>query len=296
MLNNRFARDTFLIAMLAVMPILLFPHISRAESVAKFTFVRGRVDVLRVGEKRAKLVRLGEVVNAGDIVRTKSKSRAQLLFVDGTKINISQKSRIQIKEYMFNPDKTSRSVIKSFRGTIRAIVSKFFAKKNSLFNVETPTAIVGVKGTDFITSVLSPFKTDVMVLKGRVSVRNIDPAIVNVVIVGPNQVINVLRNKPPSAPRNVTREDMAPAIRGTDPEGGDEGDDDGPLPGEGGSLGGLGGLPTDMGGDPGTTFDPATIDVLGPIEPETPPITETLPETLTTPVQIQIEFPDGSAR
>ena len=192
------------IAVLASLSVIILPRHSLAASVGKFTFVTGRVDVLKPGAKRAVPVKLGDRVFVGDIVRTKSRSRAQVTFIDDSVINIAAKSRIGVKKFFFEPEKKRRSsLLRSFRGMIRAVIPKMFIKDDSRFEIETPTAVAAVRGTDWIMTTKIK-TTDVVVLDGLVAVKNILPEIVGEVLVGVNHVTTVAMNRPPSPPRPVT--------------------------------------------------------------------------------------------
>lgn len=205
--------------MIAAFIIAVLPEFSMAEVVAELTFIRGNVDVLKLGDERAVLLSLGGLLNTGDIVRTKSKSRAQVTFTDGTKLNIAQKSRIEIKEFDLDTDQNKRTVLlRSFRGKVRAIVPDEFAGEGSRFEVETPTAVAIVRGTDWLNIINPlPLSTEEMVLKGRVAVRNVKPSIAGEVIVGPMMGTSVHVNRPPTAPRRVTLKELILHLRDTAP-------------------------------------------------------------------------------
>jgi hypothetical protein len=85
-------RIVFWFAMLTVP--FVFPCISQADSVGTFTYLKGRVDVTRPGQTARPAI-LGHRVNVGDIVRAKSRSKAEITFVDGNMLRLSQNTRIQ---------------------------------------------------------------------------------------------------------------------------------------------------------------------------------------------------------
>ena len=70
-----------------------------AEAVGKFTHVEGKVDILREGAFPAITVKAQDQVYPRDIVRTKSASKAEIIFKDNTVLQIAQRSRIDISEY-----------------------------------------------------------------------------------------------------------------------------------------------------------------------------------------------------
>ena len=116
--------------------------------------MKGRVDLTSPG-KRARVIKPGDDVNIGDIIRAKSKSRAEIIFNDGNVLRLAEKTRLEITEYLVGK-KESKGIFNLFRGKVQNIIKKsagklFGIKKRNRFEVHTPTAVVGVRGTNFFT-------------------------------------------------------------------------------------------------------------------------------------------------
>ncbi|MFO0753511.1 MAG: FecR domain-containing protein [Thermodesulfovibrionales bacterium] len=81
--------------------LLLHNAVSAAagEGVGKITAVEGSVDVLRGGALPAVALKAGDSVSVGDVVRTKSDARVEIVFEDGTVLRVAPQSRIDISEY-----------------------------------------------------------------------------------------------------------------------------------------------------------------------------------------------------
>jgi len=134
--------------------ILLFPFSALAEPVGKFTAVEGKVDITSPGEE-ARPAQVGDEISVGDIVRSKSKSKAEITFHDGNILRFAQNTRVKISEYKVG-EEGSRGILKLFRGKIQSIVNRvlggtFGRKKKYIFEVHTPSAVCGVRGTNFFT-------------------------------------------------------------------------------------------------------------------------------------------------
>jgi hypothetical protein len=90
----------------------------------------------------------------GDTVRTKSLSKAEVTFVDGNILRLAEKTAVEIKEYMLSQDRLS-ATLRLARGKIHNIVKMagrlFGADKKDRFEVHTPTAVAGVRGTNFFS-------------------------------------------------------------------------------------------------------------------------------------------------
>ena len=147
--------QAFLLAIAAV--LLLAPRFAAAEPVGTFSKVQGAVDILRQNEVTATKVRSGDPVSMGDAVRTKRDGKAEITFHDQTVLQLAPETRITIDEYAYRGQNArERGLIGLLRGKIRAIVSKLrvvatpVSRTDTNFNVRTPTAIAGVKGTELI--------------------------------------------------------------------------------------------------------------------------------------------------
>jgi hypothetical protein len=134
--------------------MICLPPSRAAESVGKFTKVEGTVDVLREGNLPAIPVKVGDPIFVKDVIRTKSNSRAEIIFVDGNTIKISQRSRIDVSEYLAEENR-SLEILKLQRGRVEATVLDKNAKRISLspnahkFEIHTPCAVTGVRGTKY---------------------------------------------------------------------------------------------------------------------------------------------------
>lgn len=148
----------YIVSLVMVMTLaLLAPCLAFAAPVGTFTKVEGKVDILRLSEVKPLPVQAGDPVSLGDAVRTKRNGKAEIQFKDETVIQLAPETRITIDEYSFRGEETrEKGLIGLLRGKMRAIVSKVkgavapASRDGSTFNVKTPTAIAGVKGTDFI--------------------------------------------------------------------------------------------------------------------------------------------------
>ena len=127
--------------MLLIGICFLFTGAAIAEDpgVGRYASVEGRVDVLRAGG--AKPVRIEEksLVLPGDIVRTKSNSKVEIVFNDDSVLRIAPNSRIAVNEYLFDDIGRRRTAsVELFRGKMRTIVSKKGGPSD--FHITTPSA------------------------------------------------------------------------------------------------------------------------------------------------------------
>ncbi len=199
------------------------------EVVGRLTQVEGRVDMLKGGQLPANPAKLQDPVALGDVIRTKSLSKASITFVDNTVITVSPESRIVIEEYMFDPSKGKRSaVLQLFYGTALAVVSKIFKTEQPDFVIKTHTAIMGVRGTE-IGVRLSPNDSTFLNFEGLTRVASNFPEISGdlfkkaakialsfdkgYVDLGNMQAATVTRGMPPTLPYSITKEDREVFMR-----------------------------------------------------------------------------------
>ena len=130
----------------AVIALSIFIFSSSA-SVNKGTikFIEGKADVLR-GIQRIN-AKLGQVLNAGDIINVRENSQVSIELQDTGLLKISARTKFQIPKTEKTSTKTSKITL--FFGGLW-VKAKKLAKGES-FEIKTPTATAGVRGTEFGT-------------------------------------------------------------------------------------------------------------------------------------------------
>jgi len=158
------------------------------------------------------LVKPQDAVEVGDVVRTKSQSRAQIKFVDDTVLTIAPESKITIEEYLFDGAKGERrAVLGVVRGLVHAAVEKVYPKAEPDFIMKTHTAVLGVRGTRWYTKLL-PTGTDIYTEGTKLEVRHLDPNIPGVRLMGTLQWLRVDLLSI-GFPVNITRETLKHLIQ-----------------------------------------------------------------------------------
>ena len=117
-----------------------------ADAVGKISFLNGRVDILPQGQGIAIPLESGAPVSLKDIIRTKSNSRAEITFNDGTVVRLAEGTRVEVKNYLFDESGArKKGVLNLLRGKIRDIVPK----GSKGIDVLTPNAKASAMGSDF---------------------------------------------------------------------------------------------------------------------------------------------------
>jgi hypothetical protein len=115
--------------------------------------VKGDVQIKSGKTGQTAKARLGTQVFPKDVIITGADSRAKIVMVDNNEINISPDSQLEIKHYEFDPNQGKKEVLLNvLYGKVRNKVEQHYDGKTSKFEVKTPAAVAGVRGTDFMTS------------------------------------------------------------------------------------------------------------------------------------------------
>jgi len=102
-----------------------------------------------VGEKT--LLKKGVWVNQGSVVKTEPRSFVKLSFIDKSTVNIGPNSEMKIEKF----SKDEAGVLNVISGKIRSQVTKNYLEMNknkSKLFVKSNSAVMGIRGTDFIFS------------------------------------------------------------------------------------------------------------------------------------------------
>lgn len=163
--------------------------VGKAESVAGAVFLNPDTPAGRNLKKHHSLATSDTVVTGDD-------GKAGIRLTDGSQLLVDNNSRLVLAEYDVTAE--PNAVMDLVRGRVRSVVTDTFSRRKNSFRVRTNTAIMGVQGTDFV--VYSDTKlTLVYVFKGRVEVKNIDPAVKGSVLLGPGESTEVRKGRPPAA-------------------------------------------------------------------------------------------------
>lgn len=181
--------------------------LSLAAEIGEISNIQGKVEKTRQGRTEAQPVKIGEPVVEGDIIRTRADGKAEIKFNDGSVVRLAPNTRLNVTQYMSKDDAGSgkKRILRLLAGKISAevgVARKWIATAlgdAERFEVHTPTAVVGVKGTRFFTYYINGI-SGVYVMSGSVDMHN--PRIPYVVTTLGEGDVSVIAdpNKPPRPP------------------------------------------------------------------------------------------------
>jgi hypothetical protein len=195
-----------LVVTILILVILAAPLAAHASVVGRFTLIKGQVDLLKGGKVPGISAKLQDGVETGDVIRTKSGGKAQLSMVDDSIITLAPESQLAIADYQYNSARGERrAVLRLFRGLVHTVVNRIIKTEEPDFIMETHTATVGVRGTDWY-ALLGPNSTGVYLPRGILGVSSNLSTVAGLLRLQPMQFTQVTRGRAPSPAQALTPE------------------------------------------------------------------------------------------
>ena len=122
---------------------------SALAEAGRFQFVHGEVSVIRPNGSQT-AARKGDLVDEGDTIATGALAQAQLVMKDEGLIALRPDSRLRIDTYRFGgkADGSEQGVFGLLKGGFRSITGWIGRANKDNYKIHTPTATIGIRGTD----------------------------------------------------------------------------------------------------------------------------------------------------
>ena len=132
--------------------LLLVSSITFANNIGDITEHKGSGGITRQGDSFQTTLGLG--VEMLDHVVT-ANGRIKMTFLDETILRLTEHTEVTIDEYYYDPNQkaSSRMTMNFVSGTARFITGKLGLVPRENIIITTPTATIGIRGTDFTASV-----------------------------------------------------------------------------------------------------------------------------------------------
>ena len=166
---------------LAIAILLLSTSLTNFAGVGKVTEQTGPTEIVR--NKNSIPSKVGSGVEMNDTIVT-AKAKAKLTFEDNTTVNITEQSKLVVDDFVYDPKKGSgKLAMKVVMGTARYASGQIAKTNPQQVAINTPTATVAVRGTDFSMTVDELGRSLIMLLPscdekkkqcvtGAISVKN----------------------------------------------------------------------------------------------------------------------------
>ena len=161
--------------MLLIVVLIFMSHaLAIVQRVAVVDSITGSAKLIRDGEGAPVSLKVGQLVHAGDVIRTGPDGSVELRWArwaGAMRIKIGPDTKFTVKRAVTNRSTgVEESRLRVDEGSIWVRLRRALAGK-SKFEVETPTAVAAVRGTIFRVTVRSDGTSEVSVWKGTVSVE-----------------------------------------------------------------------------------------------------------------------------
>jgi hypothetical protein len=172
--------------------------------VGRFIMVTGEADLLKQGKIPGVRASVNDGVEPGDMIRTKARSKAQLRFVDDSILTLAPESRVTVADYLYDqPRGERRVVVRVFRGLVHTLVTRILNVQEPDFLMETHTAGLGVRGTEWYT-LLMPSFTSVYLVQGLLDVRSNLPNLPAVLLLKSMEFTQIRMGQQPQLPKALS--------------------------------------------------------------------------------------------
>ena len=123
-----------------------------AETAGTVKFIKGEVNIIRNGVSEK--ARIGMRLAASDGITTGPAGSAGITMHDSTLLAFGPDSSSQIRGFAYDPvSRDGNLFISILKGTMRFVTGQIGKLNPAAVSISTPSATVGIRGTDFIVSV-----------------------------------------------------------------------------------------------------------------------------------------------
>jgi hypothetical protein len=171
-------------------------------SVATIESLEGQPYAIR--KLRKVSLQVGSSLEERDNLYTKAGSLV-IKMKDGSLVRLGKESHFKVKTYRAEKNNVDRKLV-LFKGDIRLEVNKI--GEGETFSIRTPTAVAGVRGTDFNVNYdpeASTPSTRVTVFSGLVACHSIQTGLGATTLVGAGYSSSIAKGKKPGRPEKVSR-------------------------------------------------------------------------------------------
>ena len=163
---------------LAILNIILIGSVS-ADSIGSIVEQSGSAQLKRQQEEIVVTAAYLPEIELNDIAET-ANGKLKIQFLDNAQLDIKEHSEVLIDEIYYDPDPSlSRMSMKFTMGTARFASGSLGLVNKANIDIQTPTATIGIRGTDFTTTIDELGRSLIMLLpdvngdpSGEITVTN----------------------------------------------------------------------------------------------------------------------------
>ena len=145
--------------------ILLIIMTSSLKSLSNDSIGVIGVAVGEVNNQKNEKLYSGSKIFYGDTIFVKSKSNAQILFLDETVMTVGENTELTIDDFVYDPKTDDGNFVTNIKsGTVKFITGKISKKNPDNLEVKMPAGTLGARGTEFLVSSNSDKESTVLLL------------------------------------------------------------------------------------------------------------------------------------
>lgn len=150
-------RKNVLSGLIVVLILAGMAEYAVAAPAGDVEYVSGQVQVTS-SAGRPHSLRKGDVVNEGDTLTAAASSAAQIRMRDGGIVAVRPDTTMKFDSFKFSgkEDGSEEYFVSLFKGGFRAITGLIGRLNKQTYRITTPTATIGIRGTDHETIVVAP--------------------------------------------------------------------------------------------------------------------------------------------
>ena len=123
-----------------------------SATIGQVKVADGAVTIVRGAERIA--AKPGDRLDAADVVETGADGRVGITFIDNTRFSAGPNSTIELSRFRFDSTTHDGEFVTSVkRGTLSVISGQIAKRSPDAMKVQTPSSILGVRGTEFLVKV-----------------------------------------------------------------------------------------------------------------------------------------------
>ena len=188
----------------------LFTGAATASEIGKVVLTLGSPLVERSGQHL--FIKRNSPLYTSDTLITPVGSKVLFRLKDKTTISLAENSEFELSRYEFN-EETSDVSFKMLKGAFRTLTGSIGKQQNPKFEIHTPVATIGVRGTEFWGGLIFSDALDVTMLEGKgVYIKNEHG---QVEILKPGDGTKVFPGKQPNPVSKWTKEMLNKAAEAT---------------------------------------------------------------------------------
>lgn len=146
--------------------LTVFPLLSWAESIGKVVLVQGHPIVEREGQHL--LLKRNDALFIKDTVITPVGSKVLFRLEDKSTISLAENTQFTLSQYDYKKgSQNSTASFEMLKGAFRTLTGKMGEQQSPSFEIHTPVATIGVRGTEFWGGFIFSDSLDVTMLEGK---------------------------------------------------------------------------------------------------------------------------------